>query len=58
MIILSLNCHGVVENVSRKTNGEDKAIKIKKRRVFMTFQKLMNPEILFPNIFITELQHV
>lgn len=37
IIILSLNCHWVVENVSRKTNGKDKAIKILKREDLYDF---------------------
>lgn len=48
IIILSLKYHWVVENVSRKKIGEDKAIKIKKREGLYDFPGAYDSWNTFP----------
>lgn len=48
IIILSWNYHWVAENVSKNKNGEDKAIKIKKREALYDFPGAYDSWNTFP----------
>lgn len=54
IVIISLNCPWMAEDITRKTHEE---LKFLNRRV-QDFQEHMIPEILFPNILKAELQQL